>query len=438
MSVASSPLARLTVRSSGPNQHFGFSVAASADGSTLVVGAPQATVAGRRAQGVAYVFTRRAGGEARTGELVPSAGGAHEHFGSSVAISSSGATIVIGAPNAAVAGQQDAGVAYVFVRPRGGWQRGPRIEHPAAALIVGGAAGGDLLGRSVAVSGDGRTVIAGAYGTTVGGDPEQGAVDVFDAPAGGWRAGARSEPPAAELTASDGDPSDFLGWAVAVSRDGSTIVAGAPFAGRPVGGKGSAYVFVRPGKRWSSATQTAELKASNGVPGDALGVSVAISAHGSTIAVGACCVTVSHHAGQGAIYVFSRAGRRWANSPQAGELTAPDGAADDNLGSSVAISPSGRLIAGGAIGTMVAGHPDEGAMYVFGRPPVGWRARAPSSKLVAPGAASDELVGSSLAFIGGTAGVAAGAPNATIAGVHGAGAVYLLRLSSLPPAHGRP
>lgn len=430
MSVAGSGTARLTVRSPGSNQHFGFSIAASADGSTLVAGAPQAAVAGHQAQGAAYVFVRRPGGVATTVVLADPEGRAHEHFGSSVAISASGRAIVVGAPNAVVSRHQDAGVAYVFVRPPGGWARGARVKRPVAALVLGGVAAGDLLGKAVAVSGDGRTVIAGAYGTTVGGDPQRGAAYVFSAPAGGWPAAGHLVHPAAALTASDGGPSDFLGWSVAISRDGSTVVAGAPFSGRPVGGTGSAYVFERPGTRWSSATQTAELTASNGVPGDALGVSEAVSARGSTIVVGACCANVSRHRGQGAIYVFNRTARGWANGTQAGELTARDGAANDNLGSSVAISPTGALIAGGAIGAMVAGQAEEGAVYLFTRPADGWHIRSESAKLTAAGAVTQELVGSSLALLGKAGQIAVGAPNATISGVHGAGAVYLLRLPS--------
>jgi len=437
VSAAASSTARLTVRSPGSDQHFGFSVAASADGPTVVAGAPQAAVAGHQGQGAAYVFVRPRGGRAAAVELVASGGMAHEHFGSSVAVSASGAAIIVGAPDAAVSGQQDAGVAYVFLRPPGGWQRGATVKHPAAALILGRGARGDLLGTSVAVSGDGRTVIAGGYGTTVRGDPQQGAAYVFSAPTKGWK-GAGVEHPAAELTASDGSASDFLGWAVAISRDGSTVVAGAPFAGRPVGGQGLAYVFVRAGRRWSSATQAAELRASNGIPGDALGVSVAASADGSTLAVGACCANVAGHRGQGAVYVFSRGARGWANRTQAGELTALDGAAGDNLGSSVAISPSGALVAAGAIGARVNGQPDQGAVYLFKRAAGGWRSRGDMAKLTAAGAAARELVGSSLALIPGTGVVAAGAPDAAVSGVHGAGAVYLLSAPALTPGRARP
>ena len=134
---------------------------------------------------------------------------------------------------------------------------------------------------------------------------------MFTAPASGWRNTTQT----AELTASDGAAGDELGSSVAIS--GTTIAAGAPGARAVVGqgAKGVVYVFAQPASGgWKNATHTAELTASDGAAGDALGSSVAIS--DTTIAAGAPEYAAGGHGGQGAVYVFP-------NPPRAGGRTQP-------------------------------------------------------------------------------------------------------------------
>src|SRR5205085_10495212 len=93
----------------------------------------------------------------------------------------------------------------------------------------------DLLGASMAISGDGSTVVVGAPEATVGGHFGQGAAYVFVQPGLGWGSGTQPQPQAAKLTASDGASDDGLGGdndgnAIAVSSDGSTVAAGAATA----------------------------------------------------------------------------------------------------------------------------------------------------------------------------------------------------------------
>ena len=143
-----------------------------------------------------------------------------------------------------------------------------------AELTAGDGAADDYLGYSVAVSGDGSTVVAGAYNRTVDENSAQGAVYVFSDSGGSW---AQS----AELTASDGAAYAYLGHSVAVSGDGSTVVAGAyNHKVGTNGGQWAVYVFSDSGGSWA---QSAELTASDGAAGDGLGWSVGLSGDGSTI-----------------------------------------------------------------------------------------------------------------------------------------------------------
>ena len=184
----------------------------------------------------------------------------------------------------------------------------------------------------------------------------------------------------AELTASDAAPDVSFGYSVAIY--GLTAIVGEPSIERGLGG--AAYVFVRSGSTWS---QQAELTPSDSAYGDEFGWSVAI--HGTTAVVGA-----DQAAGAaGAAYVFVRSSGTW---PQRAKLTAPDPAANDSFGYSVAIYGS----------TAVIGAPGEnsntGAAYVFVHSPgTGWSRQATLT------ASDGGEVGYSVALYGSTAVVSA-------------------------------
>jgi hypothetical protein len=164
----------------------------------------------------------------------------------------------------------------------------------------------------------------------------------------------------AELTASGGQSNDQLGYSVAIS--GNTVVAAAVGVN---GYQGAVYVYLKPASGWGNMTQTAELTASDGVPGDNFGESVAIS--GNTVVVGAGHAAVGGDIEQGAIYVFVEPADGWGNMTETAKLTASDGAAQDLLGASVATN--GNTIAAGAVGWNTS----EGEAYVFVEPAGGWK-----------------------------------------------------------------
>jgi len=249
-----------------------------------------------------------------------------------------------------------------------------------AELIASGTAYDDEYGYSVATSDDGRTIVVGAPFRVVG-SHDQGAAYVFSEPAtGGWQDASQT----AELTASDGADADLFGSSVSISGDGATIAVGAPAdAGGAVAGQGSAYVFSEPiSGGWQNATQTAELTASDGAADDGFGGSIAISDDGSTVVAGAPHHAVASSNDQGAAYVFSEpATGGWQNASQTAELTASDGAADDVLGTSVAVSGSGDTVVAGAP-TAAGSAGDQGAAYVFSEPASGgWRNATEAAEL---------------------------------------------------------
>jgi uncharacterized repeat protein (TIGR01451 family) len=297
---------------------FGSSVAISGD--SVVVGA----LLRSSGQGAAYVFVEPPRGWSdmtETAKLTASDGVAGDRFGAGVAIS--GDTIAVGAPVHQVGGHAGQGQAYVFVRPAGGWTSGTET----AILTSSDGAVGDRFGAGgVAMTDD--TIVVGAPLSNVGANADQGAVYVFTKSSLGWLTSAET----AKLTASDGSANDQLGFFLGISGD--AIVAG---TGNPNSGQGSAYVFVEPRSGWASGSETAELTASDGQPGDNFGNGVAIS--GDTIVVGAANAQINANAAQGAAYLYIRPGSGWGTtSTFYTKLVSSDGAANDNFGYSVAIS----------------------------------------------------------------------------------------------------
>jgi hypothetical protein len=174
---------------------------------------------------------------------------------------------------------------------------------------------------------------------------------------------ADSSVPAATLTAATGMDNDSLGYAVAISGNGSTVVAGAPFNDTAGTNRGAAYVFTKSGVWANSSAPAATLTAAAGADGDSLGTAVAISSDGSTIVADAV-YNAAGGTNRGAIYTFTK-GANWttSNAPAA-TLTAAAGADGDTLGLAVAISGDGGTIVAGAPGK-AAGGVNRGAVDVF-------------------------------------------------------------------------
>ncbi|HEX8351364.1 MAG TPA: Calx-beta domain-containing protein [Pyrinomonadaceae bacterium] len=137
-----------------------------------------------------------------------------------------------------------------------------------------------------------------------------------------------------------------------------------------------------------------KLQANDGAAQDALGFSVAIS--GDTAVVGAPADATGSNSRQGAAYVYVRNGSTWT---QQQKLTASDGVANDEFGYAVAIT--GDTIFVGRHFTQVGNNArTRGAVYVFTRTGSTWT-QAPAP-LTPSDAADGDLFGSSLAADGGT------------------------------------
>jgi hypothetical protein len=192
-----------------------------------------------------------------------------------------------------------AGAVYVFTQRDTTWNQ-------QAYVKASNTDAEDRFGASVALSSDGSTLAVGAQdeasaATGIGGDQADnsawgaGAVYVFARSDTTWSQQAYVKASNAE-GASNTDAGDQFGSTVAISADGLTLVVGAPLedsAATGIGGNqfnnstawaGAVYMFTCGGTMWN---QQVYAKASNTGVGDRFGSSVAVSADGSILVVGA-------------------------------------------------------------------------------------------------------------------------------------------------------
>ncbi|MFM8945446.1 MAG: hypothetical protein ACKOJC_01885 [Actinomycetota bacterium] len=293
---------------------FGAGLSLSADGSTLVIGAPiENVVRAYRWSGTAW---------AQLGNDI--AGTAGDLFGYSVAVSSNGNTIAVGAPEND-AGAADAGRVRVFDLTGGNWV-------PRGTAIDGGAAS-DRLGWSVAVSANGNDIVVGA---TQDKSPDPGGTGFVAAYR--WN-GAAWMLRGAPISGVNAD--DRAGWSVDISDDGETIAFGAILHGQGGGSLGSGRVRVLSwnGNAWSQVGGNID-----GSPDDQSGFAVSLSADGTVIAIGAPSHNGTTGAMSGTTRVYALSGGTWT---QRGSKI--DGrAAGDQSGSDVALSDQGDTLVVGA------------------------------------------------------------------------------------------
>ena len=251
-----------------------------------------------------------------------------------------------------------------------------------------------------AVAIDGDTMVVGVPYDDVGWGFNQGSVHVFVRSGSMWTLQAT-------LTASEGQSAAFFGSSVAISGD--TIAVGVPYNDLGANSdQGSVRVFTRIGTTWAAQ---AALTAAEGASLDFFGESVAIS--GDTIAVGVRYDDLGANSDQGSVRVFTRSGTVWTEQTT---LTASDGAAFDEFGESVAIS--GDTIAVGARLDDVGANFDQGSVRVFTRSGASWTTQA---TLTAPDGAWGDRFGESVAISGDM--IAVGVPYDDIGGIPDPGSV---------------
>ena len=292
-----------------------FGQALALEGDLLLVGAPSAGDAQDPGSVVPY---RRVDGEwIKQAALRGSDRASGDSFGHAVALEEGRA--LIGAPGKDGAAGENSGALYVFEASGLQWGEAARLEAPDGHA-------GDLLGASVAWSGD--LALGGAVGADVGSALGQGAVEGFVRDGSGWRHRFT-------LLAADGAGGDSFG--IALAADAQRVVVGAHLdmvEGRA--DAGSARVFARSGDVFVSEATLVDTDEGAG----ALGYSVALA--GDIIVLGGRATTPR---------VFRRGAGGWSRSESP---HAPSGDAVE------AVAIAADTLAMGAPGTDVGASTDRG------------------------------------------------------------------------------
>lgn len=410
----------------GTYDTFGSAVSFSADGKHLAIGArgesSNATGINQNEAddsaslaGAVYMFVWSGSAWTQEAYIKASNAEAGDMFGTSVALSADGSRLVVGALNedssaTGVGGNQadngapESGAAYVFVRSGTTWTQEAYIKASNTGSLS--ATEGDFFGASVSISGDGTRIVVGAYGEQSNGtgiDSNQsdnslrqsGAAYVFVRSGTTWSQESY-------VKASNTGANDCFGRVVTISADGTHFAVSADGESSNATGinqnqaddsafaAGAVYVFARVGTSWS---QEAYVKPSNTSLLDDFGSALALSADGSTLAVGAMmeqssATGINGNGDQktaaqlysGAAYVFVRSGTTWTQEAYVKASNTWEGA---YFGSSVALSADGgRLIVGAehedSAATGINGNQNDGsakqsgAAYVFSRTGTTW------------------------------------------------------------------
>ena len=289
-----------------PGDRSGFSVALSSNGAVVAIGADQNDGSGSSAGHVRVYFNAGGEWERRGSDLDGSA--ESDEFGYSVSLSADGNILAVGARLADGVNGGNSGQVRVFRWISSTWQ-------PLGSTLDGAGAGDQFA--NLALSDDGTILAVGAWGNDAGGS-NAGHVRAFAWTVTDWTKRG------IDLVGSS--PFDQFGYSVALSSDGSILACG----GNQPGNDGPGYVRVY---HWSGSAWQQQGSALMGFsPNDRFGESVSLSGDGRIVAAGA-------KFGNYAV-VFRNDGNDWVQIGQTirGEVV------DDFFGFSVSLSSDGKTI----------------------------------------------------------------------------------------------
>jgi hypothetical protein len=269
---------------------FGTSVALSTAGTTLLEGDASGNV-----RGAAAVYTYNGTTVATQGALVPPANASS--FGTTVAISGNGTTAVVGDPDTSE------GNATVYTYNGSLWSAGTALTVPST---------GYEFGNSVAISASGNEILVGDPG---GGDNGTGAVTEFTLSGTTWSPGAALPTPANTET---------FGTTVALSANGKVALVSDP--GAPGGGSVIPYTL-------SSGTVSEGNPLPTPAHASAFGTALALSQTGNVALVGD---PTGGSLGKGAATLYTDNTGSWVQNASLAPVGTPG-----QFGASVALSASG-------------------------------------------------------------------------------------------------
>ncbi|MEM7116476.1 MAG: FG-GAP repeat protein [Chloroflexota bacterium] len=323
---------KITAENGNAEDRFGEAIDI-ADDYTIIVGATDVDLNGDDNIGAAYIFSYNGATWSQQVRLPISDEHelSHDNRGKSVAISSDGNLAFVGAPNVSISGRTR-GTFYILSRSGSSWSQDQKI--------IGPTDGRALTGQAMFLSHDDNTLfVAGRYSPT-GSSITRGIVHPYGFVGEDW---THQD----EIIPSDSQEFDNFGIDITTSDDDKTLLVGAF-------GAEQAFVFTESSGVWN---EQAILRSPTSISFGHFGHSVALNATGTEAAVGAWLN------GSGGIHMFDGSGAVWQHAQV---LRSPN-RAQEHLGFAVAMTRNGEMVMGGAR----SAHPNlvdfdpMGAVYVY-------------------------------------------------------------------------
>lgn len=373
--------------------NYGVSFAISSNSSTIVVGAPNSN------QGTVYIYQQNESGWNYSSNFTY-IGNNGDQFGKSVALSSNGSVIVVGAPGTNL----NRGSAFVYNYTNDTWIQQNQLNPDSSTQ--------EFFGSNVAISLDGNTVAISAHGS----NQSQGGAYLYRWTSPTWTketiltTNGETNLGLNMILAQDGNTvilanpssnnsqgtvlaykyfnniwntnkfveinSSFnnrYGIGVAISSNADILAIGSPGSNQ---NQGSVYVY-----RWNSVWDTPTQLFIN-EPGISFGNPLAMSADGNKMIIGA----ITSNENQGAAFIYKWTGTTWI---QEKKLFASDGRPKDNYGSFLTMSTDGNSIVIGAPTKYVFPNSNQGASYLYSWNTTEWI----ETKLVYSNPSSNNLFG---------------------------------------------
>lgn len=307
---------------------FGQSIACTPGGEYLVVGAMNgACINIYRLSGSAYTFEYR---------IISPTPEVTNDYAVTVSISDDGNRILAGSWGYG----SGIGRAYLYQKTGTTW-----ALYTTHIFENTGGATTDRYGLGVKISGDGNTIAI----STIGKNSNTGSIHIFRWDGSGWTG--------SEYVTSDGISRDMLGRHIAMSYDGSRVIAGTRCWTGGNTNQGAAYLF-----EWNGSvyTEAHKFTASDGVDNDLFGLSVAMTPDGNRVVIGA---TFAYAATvKGKAYVFTYGNSAWKEEAI---ISASDGVINEFYGNVAAVSGDGSVIAVSSPLDTIGSNAQQGSVYLY-------------------------------------------------------------------------
>lgn len=226
-----------------------------------------------------------------------------------LAVSAEGSTLVAGAPVLVFgATQEDWSRVYIYSRSNGAWSQAP------VAVLSNPRTGGndsDGFGEKATLSGDGSTLLLADH-ATIDGVPDEGAVYLYEKVNGLWETSPEAtfldpDPIIVSGYGATVSATQFGYWSASVSSDGRSVIVGDPATGHP----GKAYLYeANADGTWPADPQPVAVlqrPAPSGTVDDGFGSHVGFARDGTEAYVGTSRFDVTP-----TLYLFKKSSGTWS------------------------------------------------------------------------------------------------------------------------------